>query len=60
MGKNTNQKTISREVLDQKNFKFDYMTGYYENAQGKRYHIVYDFAWMAFKDGRILIVRRSK
>ena len=60
MGKHSKQKTIESVVLEKKKFRFNFMTGYYENARGKRYHIVYDFAWMKFSDGRILIIRRSK
>ncbi len=60
LGKNIHQKKVHRDQLAKKNFRFEYMTGFYENAQGKRYHIVYDFAWMAFKTGEILIIRRSK
>lgn len=58
MGKNSVQKKVPKSLLEKKNFKFHYMTGFYENAQLKRYHIVYDFAWMDFKTGEILIVRR--
>lgn len=60
MGKNAKQKTIEKSLLDKTNFKSEYMTGFYENNQGKRYHLVYDFAWMKFKDGRILIIRRHQ
>ena len=59
MGKNLSQKKISKSLLEKKNFKFHYMTGFYENAQQKRYHVVYDFAWMDFKTGEVLIVRRK-
>jgi hypothetical protein len=59
MGKNASQKKIPKQQLEKKHFKFHYMTGYYENAQGKRYHLVYDFAWMEFKTGEVLIVRRK-
>lgn len=58
MGKNSSKKKVLKSVLEKKNFKFHYLTGFYENAQNKRYHIVYDFAWMDFKTGEILIVRR--
>jgi len=60
MGDNIRQKKIDRDALAKKNFRFEYMTGMYENAQGKRYHLVYDFAWMAFKSGDILVLRRKK
>lgn len=59
MGKNSSQKKVPRNLLDKKKFNIRYMTGFFENAQGKRYHIVYDFAWMEFSDGDILIKRRS-
>ncbi len=59
MGKNSKQKKVNQSLLDKKKFNRQYMTGYFENAQGKRYHIVYDFAWMAFSNGEVLIVRRS-
>ena len=58
MGDNIHQKKVDRKVLDSKKFNFNYMTGYYLNSRGKTYHIVYDFSWMEFSDGEILIVRR--
>lgn len=60
MGDNTQQKKVDRELLAKKNFRFEYMTGFYENAKGKRYHLVYDFAWMEFKNNQVLIVRRFR
>nr|MBS0038137.1 hypothetical protein [Saprospiraceae bacterium] len=60
MGKNLHQKKVDRDFLAKKNFRFEYMTGFYKNAQGKRYHLLYDFAWMEFKTGEILVVRRKK
>lgn len=59
MGKNSKQKKVPIETLVRKNFKFDYCTGIYENKKGKLYRIVYDFSWMKFSDGEVLIVRRS-
>jgi len=59
MGKNSKQKKVDRKILDRQKFNFNYMTGYYINSQNKMYHIVYDFAWMEFSDGEILIVRRK-
>ena len=60
MGKNLRQKKVDRDFLAKKNFRFEYMTGYYKNAQGKQYHLMYDFAWMEFKTGEILVIRRKK
>ncbi len=59
MGKNTKQKKINRQKLDAKKFNWKYYTGSYINSKGKLYHIVYDFAWMEFTDGEILIIRRN-
>ncbi len=59
MGKHANQKQISSKLLDDKKFQRHYMTGFFENAQGKRYHVVYDFAWMEFSKGKVLIIRRE-
>lgn len=58
MGKNAHQKTMPQSVLEKKKFSFTYCTGIYENAKGKRYYNLYDFAYMKFSDGRVLIVRR--
>ena len=60
IGNNIRQKKVNRDALAKKNFRFEYMTGMYENAQGKRYHLVYDFAWMEFKTGDVVVVRRKK
>jgi len=59
MGDNIRQKKVDRKKLDNKKFNFNYITGYYINSKGKTYHIVYDFAWMEFSDGEVLIVRRG-
>lgn len=59
MGKREKKKEILRETLVQKNFKFNYHTGSYRNALGKEYKIIYDFAWMEFSKGKVLIIRRE-
>lgn len=60
MGKYTQQKIVPKSALDRKNFKYEFVTGFYENEKGKRYHIVYDFAWMMSSDGMVMILRREK
>jgi len=61
MGKNTIQKKINRIELEQKRFRFNYLTHYHINSKGKTYHWIYDFAWMSFSDDQIYILRkRSK
>jgi hypothetical protein len=52
--------TFDRLILVRAGFRFEYMTGIYTNKENKRYHIVYDYAWMEFSDQKILIVRKSK
>lgn len=59
MGKNSKQKKVPRKILDGKKFNYNYMTSYYINSKNKMYIVVYDFAWMEFSDGEILIIRRK-
>jgi len=47
---------VSKLLLSQLGFNFQYITGIYSNRQGKLYHYVYDFAWMEFSNQEILIV----
>ncbi len=58
MGKNLTQKKIARVILEKKKFRFNYLTHFYTNSQGKIYHWVYDFGWMSFSNDEILIVRK--
>lgn len=58
VGKNKVQKKVPRLLLEQKKFRFNYLTHYTVNKQGKQYNYVYDFAWMAFSSDEILIIRK--
>lgn len=58
MGKNAIQKKIARIELEKRKFRFNYLTHFYTNSQGKIYHWVYDFGWMAFSDDQIMIIRK--
>ena len=58
MGKNLTRKKVDRLVLEQKKFRFNYLTHFHINKDGKTYHWIYDFAWMSFSDDSILIIRR--
>ncbi len=60
MGKNTSQKKVDRILLEQKRFRFNYLTHFHINSKGKTFHWIYDFAWMSFSDDEILIVRKKK
>ncbi|MBT8375320.1 MAG: DUF2116 family Zn-ribbon domain-containing protein [Bacteroidia bacterium] len=58
MGKNLMRKKVARIELEQRKFRFNYLTHYHINKDGKTYHWVYDFAWMSFSDDSILVIRR--
>ena len=60
MGKNSTQKKIYRFVLDKKNFKYSYITGFHVNVQRKTVYHVYDFSWMIFSDEEVLITRKRQ
>ncbi len=57
LGKNTRQKKVTRDLLDNKNFHYNYITHYHVNKQGKFVNYVYDFSWMIFSDQEVLIIR---
>ena len=59
MGKNSTQKKVNKLVLDKKKFNYSYCTGFHINKHNKIYRNIYDFGWMEFTDGEILIVRRN-
>ena len=60
LGKNKQRKKVDRLTLDRKKFNFHYLTGYYANASNKIYNLIYDFAWMEYASGEILVMRRKK
>lgn len=49
---------IDRLELEKMGFSFKYITGYYVNSQNKKYHYVYDFAWMEFSNQEIMIIKK--
>ncbi|MEL6636527.1 MAG: hypothetical protein AAFR05_07235 [Bacteroidota bacterium] len=55
-----NKLMIPRMVLDQMGFHFNYCTGCYLNRQGKLYHYVYNYAWMAFSNQELMLLRQRK
>lgn len=57
MGKNGNQKKVSRVLLDSKKFHYGYLTHFHINSQNKMVYYVYDFSWMMFSDQEVLIRR---
>ena len=58
MGKHTTQKKVPILVLEKKKFNFNYITHYKVNKQGKEYRFLYDFSYMTFSDGTVLVNRR--
>ena len=60
MGKRITKKKISRLILDQKKFNFDYITGFHVNTQHKAIHHVYDYSWAIFSDQEVLIMVNDK
>ena len=59
MGKNLRQKKVPKSALDKKKFNYAYCTGIHINKHNKMYRNLYDFAWMDFSDGEVLIIRRN-
>ena len=45
-----------KSVLVEKGFRFENMTSIYTNTQGKMYHHIYNFAWMGFSSGQVMVV----
>jgi hypothetical protein len=60
MGKRITKKKISRLVLDQKKFNYNYITGFHINTQHKTIHHVYDYSWAIFSDQEVLIMVNDK
>lgn len=58
LGKNIIQLKVSRELLDKKNFKWDYHTNTHINVQGKLVTYLYDISWIIFSDQEVLIRRK--
>ncbi len=56
MGRSKTNKKISRLLLDNKKFNFDYVTGFHINTRNKTIHHVYDFSWAIFSDQEVLII----
>ncbi len=54
------KKKLSKIILSQQGFDFQYCTGVYFNRERKMYHYIYDFAWMEFSDQEVLVIRKLK
>lgn len=49
---------VDKLVLSKLGFNFKYITGIYYNRERKRYHYVYDFAWMEFSTQEVLLIKK--
>ncbi len=58
LGKRNKRIKVKRFDLEKKKFQFNYITGYSINSRGKTYHHIYDFSYMTFSDGFVLITRK--
>lgn len=59
-GKKRGRKKVDRILLERKKFRFNYLTHFHVNKEGKMFHWIYDFAWMSFSNDTILIVRKKE
>ena len=53
------QKQISILELEKRKFNFNHITRYTINSKGKTYNWVYDYSWMQFSSGLVLINKRG-
>lgn len=53
------KETFDKMILTRAKFRFEFHTGHYINKEGKTYWLIYDYAWIAFSDQKILVVRKS-
>lgn len=57
LGKKTVKTKFDILELEKKGFKFNFMTGFHINSQGKTLHYIYDYGWMKFSDQQVLVVK---
>jgi hypothetical protein len=60
LGKNKTQIKVYRNLLENKKFRFKYLTHFHVNSNGKMYNYIYDLAWMEFSDDEVLIMRKQR
>jgi len=57
LGKQGRYIKVNRKLLDQKDFKYNYITSYHINTRRKMINFVYDFSWAIFSDNEVVIRR---
>ncbi len=55
--KEMSQTRVSKNYLDQKNFQYQYLTGFKKVQKNKVFHCVYDIAWRKIDDDTVLLIR---
>lgn len=60
LGKNGKQNKIDKDILEERKFQFQLVTGYHLNSRNKMVNYVYDFSWSTFSDRQVLITRLKK
>lgn len=58
LGKTKGKVFVEKIDLEKKNFRFNFVTGFYKNSKNKLVHHVYDFSWMEFSDQGVVIFRK--
>ncbi len=51
--------SVTKSSLYKKGFRFTYYTSSYLNSRGKTYFYVYNFRWMEFGDGKVLVIKND-
>ncbi len=47
---------FDKGALIKEGFRFEYLTGIYTNNVGKRYHYIYNYAWMEFSTEQVMVI----
>ena len=55
--KHNSCETLSRKILENLGFQFEFFTGMEVSPDGKTYRIIYDYSWEEEKDGMMTIRR---
>lgn len=55
--KEKDQAMVSKDYLDQKNFQYQYLTGFKKFDMKSLYYCVYDIAWRKMDDENFLLIR---
>lgn len=57
IGKNKVKTKFDILELEKKGFKFNFMTGFHVNKEGKMLHYIYEYGWMKFSDQQVLVLK---